>query len=228
MTDLPAPAPSPLRRRSVLFVLSAPSGGGKSTLYKGLTATPPDFVYSISCTTRQPRPGERDGVDYHFLTRAAFEERIAEGDFLEYAEVHGHYYGTPRSLVLQSLREGRDVLVDVDTQGAAMIRANEHTEIRDALADIFLMPPSLEELGRRLAARGTETAEQIAVRLRNARREMEEWRHYRYTISGSIDEVLASFRAIMRAERAASRRLIFDLPSDPGLSPESTPVCSAS
>ncbi len=204
-------ANSPLRRRSVLFVLSAPSGGGKSTLYKGLMATPPDFVYSISCTTRKPRPGEVDGKDYYFLTHAEFERRIAEGDFLEYAEVHGNYYGTPRSLVLKALREGNDVLVDVDTQGAAMIRANEHPEIREALADVFLMPPSLEELRRRLAERGTETEEQMETRLRNAKEEMAQWPLYRYTLSGSIEEVLAGFRAIMRAERSASRRLIIDL-----------------
>jgi len=202
---------APSSRRSVLFVVSAPSGGGKSTLHKGLAATGPDFVYSISCTTRQPRPGEVDGKDYYFLTHEEFERRIAEGDFLEYARVHGNYYGTPRSLVLKSLREGHDVLVDVDTQGAAMIRANEHPEIREALADVFLMPPSLDELRRRLLARGTETAEQLEVRLHNAREEMAQWRHYRYTITGSIDEVLASFRAIMRAERCASHRQLIDL-----------------
>ena len=204
-------AASPLRRRSVLFVLSAPSGGGKSTLYKGLMATPPDFVYSISCTTRQPRPGEIDGKDYYFLTHEEFEKRIAEGDFLEYAKVHGNYYGTPRSLVLKALREGNDVLVDVDTQGAAMIRANEHPEIREALADVFLMPPSLDELRRRLAERGTETEEQMETRLRNAKEEMAQWRLYRYTLSGSIEEVLSGFRAVMRAERSVSRRLLIDL-----------------
>ena len=209
MTDRQEPLP--FRRRSVLFVLSAPSGGGKSTLYKGLMETPPDFVYSISCTTRKPRPGEIDGKDYYFLSHEEFKQRIAEGDFLEYAEVHGNYYGTPRSLVLKALREGNDVLVDVDTQGAAMIRANEHPEIREALADVFLMPPGLDELRRRLAQRGTETEEQMATRLHNAKEEMAQWKHYRYTITGSIDEVLTGFRAIMRAERSASRRLNIEL-----------------
>jgi guanylate kinase len=202
---------TPLRRRSVLFILSAPSGGGKSTLYKGLLATPPDFIYSISCTTRKPRPGEVDGKDYYFLTHEEFKRRIEEGDFLEYAEVHGNYYGTPRSLVLKALREGNDVLVDVDTQGAAMIRANEHPEIRDAYTDVFLMPPSLDELRRRLAERNTETEEQMETRLRNAKEEMAQWPHYRYTITGSIEEVLAGFRAIMRAERSASHRLEIEI-----------------
>src|SRR5690606_4339357 len=186
--------------------LSAPSGGGKSTLYHGLKATP-DFVYSISCTTRAPRPGEVDGADYHFISHAEFERRIAEGDFLEYAEVHGNYYGTPRSLVLDQLRAGVDVLVDIDVQGAAAIRANPHPEIADALVDVFLMPPSIEELRRRLTQRGTESEEQLALRLKNAELEMAEWHRYRYVITGSIEEVLTGFRSIMRAERLATRRL---------------------
>lgn len=197
---------SPFRRQGILFVLSAPSGGGKSTLYHGLKATP-DFVYSISCTTRAPRPGEVDGVDYHFISHAEFERRIAEGDFLEYAQVHGNYYGTPRSRVLEQLRAGVDVLVDIDVQGAAAIRANPHPEIAGALVDVFLMPPGIDELRRRLTQRGTESEEQLALRLKNAEVEMAEWNRYRYVITGSIEEVLSGFRSIMRAERLATRRL---------------------
>lgn len=197
---------SPFRRKGILFILSAPSGGGKSTLYQGLRATP-DFAYSISCTTRKPRTGEVDGEHYHFISHAEFERRIADGDFLEYAEVHGHYYGTPRSLVLDQLRAGVDVLVDIDVQGAATIRANPHPEIADALVDVFLMPPCLEELRRRLEQRGTETPDQLALRLKNAEMEMAEWHRYRYALSGSIEEVLAGFRAIMIAERLATSRL---------------------
>ncbi len=211
---------SPKARNGILFVLSAPSGGGKSTLYHGLRATP-DFVYSISCTTRKPRPGEVEGSDYYFLSHAEFERRIAEGDFLEYAEVHGNYYGTPRNLVLDQLRAGVDVLVDIDVQGAAQIRANPHPEIANALADVFLMPPGIDELRRRLEARGTETEAQIATRLANAEREMAEWHRYRYVVTGTIEEVLLGFRSIMSAERLASRRML-----PPPASPDSASSAS--
>ncbi len=203
----PLPEPSAPQRSGILFVLSAPSGAGKSTLCNGLRLTP-DFVYSVSCTTRAPRPGEADGVDYYFLTKIDFEQRIAGGEFLEYAKVHGNYYGTLRNTVLQSLRAGEDVLIDIDTQGAAMIRQSEHPEIRDALADVFLIPSHLDVLHRRLAKRATETPEECAIRLRNAAVEMQQWPHYRYTIvTGSVEDDLVNFRAIMRAERALSRRL---------------------
>ena len=197
-------------RSGILFILSAPSGAGKSTLRAGLQANQ-DFAYSVSCTTRAPRSGEVDGSDYHFLTREDFERKITTGEFLEHAQVHGNYYGTLKSAVLDALRAGTDVLIDIDVQGAAMIRATEHPEIRDALADIFLMPSSMEVLRRRLAKRGTETPEQIALRLRNAETEMREWRCYRYAlITGTPEEDVAGFRAIMQAERSRSSRLLFD------------------
>ncbi len=195
------------RRTGILFVVSAPSGAGKSTLLNALRPGA-DFIYSVSCTTRTPRLGEVDGEDYFFLPKARFEERIAAGDFIEHAEVHGQYYGTLRETVMRSLSEGVDVLVDVDVQGARSIRG-DCAAICDALADVFIMPPSLEELHRRLLKRGTETAEQIDIRLRAASGEMEAWHDYKYTIiTGSVEEDLAKFRAIMRAERYLSRRLI--------------------
>ncbi len=193
-------------RRGILFVLSAPSGAGKSTLVAALRQTP-DFVYSVSCTTREPRAGEIEGEDYVFLSREEFTRRIAAGDFVEHARVHDHDYGTLRETVLQNIETGIDVLIDIDIQGARQIR-EEGSAIRDSLADIFIMPPSLEELRRRLIKRGTETLAQIELRLGNAATEMEAWRHYRYTIvSGSIEEDLQKFRAIMRAERYLSRRM---------------------
>ncbi len=196
------------RRRGILFVVSAPSGAGKSTLLNSLRQTP-DFVYSVSCTTRAPRPGEIDGEDYHFLSHTQFQERLDAGEFLEFARVHGQYYGTLRAGVIQQLDEGIDVLIDIDVQGALAIRSDSTPEIRGSLADIFIMPPSLEELRHRLVRRGTETPEQIEVRLANAATEMEAWRVYRYTlISGSVEEDLQKFRAIMRAERYLSRRMI--------------------
>jgi len=210
MTKPASTAPLGISRKGILFVLSAPSGAGKSTLCNGLRQTP-DFVYSVSCTTRPPRPGEIDGEDYYFLTKPDFQQRIEAGEFLEHAVVHGNHYGTLRSNVLQHLRGGVDVLIDIDTQGAGMIRQCTHPEIQDSLADVFLMPTSLDELRRRLAKRGTETQEQIDTRLRNAASEMEKWREYRYTIiTGSIEEDLQKFRAIMHAERYLSKRLILN------------------
>ena len=193
-------------RQGILFVVSAPSGAGKSTLTTALRTTK-DFVYAVSCTTRAPRPGETHGEDYHFLTVEDFRRNVEAGEFLEYAEVHGNFYGTLRRDVLVHLHAGVDVLIDIDTQGADTIRASADPTIRDALADVFIMPPSRAELRRRLLKRGTETPEQIERRLANAAGEMARWRDYRYTIiSGSVEEDLAKFRAIMRAERYLSRR----------------------
>jgi guanylate kinase len=197
-------------RYGILFVVSAPSGAGKTTLCDALRQTP-DFVYSVSCTTRPPRAGEIEGEDYQFLSEQEFLKLVKAGEFLEFAQVHEHYYGTLKKPILSSLREGVDILIDIDTQGAAAIRACDDEFIRAALADVFIMPPDLEELRRRLTKRGTETAEQIELRLRNAAREMELWRGYRYTIiSKSVEGDLLKFRQIMGAERYLSRRLIRD------------------
>ncbi|MEQ1850774.1 MAG: guanylate kinase [Chthoniobacteraceae bacterium] len=196
-----------MNRRGILFVISAPSGGGKSTLLK-LLSEKPDFAYSVSCTTRAPRPGEVDGRDYHFLSIAEFEQRIAAGEFLEHAQVHGNRYGTLKRTVVESLGSGRDVLMDVDTQGAAQIRENADAELHASLVDIFLMPPSMDELRRRLLKRATETPEQLDIRLRNAKSEMAEWQQYCYTmISGTPLQDFENFRAIMHAERMRSSRM---------------------
>jgi guanylate kinase len=199
-----------IHRSGILFVLSAPSGAGKTTLTTALRQKP-DFVYAVSCTTRPPRPGEIDGEDYFFLGEEDFRARIAAGDFLEFAEVHGRFYGTLRSTVVDNLSQGVDVLIDIDTVGAASIRNCGDPVIAAALADVFIMPPGLDELARRLRRRGTESEEQIATRLANAAAEMRHWRDYRYTlISGSMEEDIEKFRAVMRAERYLSRRL--DIP----------------
>jgi len=188
-------------------VVSAPSGAGKTTLCDALRQTP-DFVYSVSCTTRPPRAGEIEGDDYHFLTEKDFLARVAAGDFLEYANVHGRYYGTTREPLISNLQNGVDVLIDVDIQGAAAIRNADDETIRRALCDVFIMPPDLDELRKRLTKRGTETPEQIESRIVTAAREMELWRDYRYTIiSKSMEEDLLKFRNIMGAERYLSRRL---------------------
>jgi guanylate kinase len=195
-------------RRGILFVVSAPSGAGKTTLVERIRRTP-DLFYSVSCTTRTPRAGEMDGQDYRFLSDADFRERVAKGEFVEHAQVHGDHYGTLREPIVTNLETGNDVLIDIDTQGAAVIRNCGDPLIRDALADVFIMPPDLEELRKRLLKRGTETAQQIDSRLATAAREMEHWRDYRYTIiSGSVEEDLQRFRQIMEAESYLSRRLI--------------------
>jgi guanylate kinase len=195
------------RRQGILFVLSAPSGTGKTTLCESLRATP-DFIYSVSCTTRAPRAGEVDGTDYHFLTHEEFLGKIERGEMLEYALVHGNYYGTMKATVKEALFHGTDVLLDIDVQGASTIRKTDDELLGGSLVDVFIMPPTLEELEKRLRKRGTETEEQVQQRLRTGREEMRLWPLYKYTIlSGSMEEDLIKFRAIMRAERYLSRRL---------------------
>jgi guanylate kinase len=195
-------------RSGILFVVSAPSGAGKTTLVERIRQTP-NLLYSVSCTTRAPRVGEIDGEGYQFLSEADFRERVDKGDFLEHAQVHGDRYGTLREPVVTNLKSGKNVLIDIDTQGAAVIRNCGDPLIRDALADVFIMPPDLEELRKRLLNRGTETTEQIDSRLATAAREMGHWRDYRYTIiSGSMEEDLRRFRQIMEAESYLTRRLI--------------------
>jgi guanylate kinase len=194
-------------RHGILFVISAPSGAGKTTVVQALRDTGRVF-YSVSCTTRAPRAGEIDGTHYHFLSHAEFLAKLAVRDFLEHAQVHGDYYGTLHEPVLSNLKNGVDVLIDIDTQGAATIRNFDNPIVRQALADIFIMPPDLEELRRRLTKRGSETAQQIESRLGTATREMELWRDYRYTIvSGSVEEDLENVRNIMCAETFLSKRL---------------------
>jgi guanylate kinase len=194
-------------RRGILFLISAPSGGGKSTLLK-LLSSYNDFAYSVSCTTRAPRPGEVEGKDYFFLSHEEFERRVAAGEFLEHARVHGNCYGTLRDAVMRSLENGQDVLLDVDVQGADQIRNNAGDNLRGCMVDVFLTPPTMAELERRLKKRNTETAEQLAVRLENAHAEMMRWKDYHYLIlSGSPQEDLENFRAIMLAERLRADRL---------------------
>ncbi len=194
------------RRSGILFLLSAPSGAGKTTLCDALRQNP-DFYYTVSCTTREPRPGEIDGEDYHFISTSEFDRRVAAGDFLEHATVHEHRYGTLRAPVVEHLLAGEDLLMDIDTAGAEQIRACDDPIIQEALVDIFLYPPSLEELRRRLEKRGTESAAEIETRLQNAAIEMQSWNRYRYLIrSESIETNLRQFRCIMQAERNRTAR----------------------
>jgi guanylate kinase len=194
-------------RSGIIFVVSAPSGTGKSTICNNLRQTG-DFVFSVSCTTRQPRKGEENGEDYFFISRQEFEQKISQSEFLEYAEVHGNYYGTLKSQVMGFVHKGTDVVMDIDVAGARQIRHCGDTLVREALVDIFIMPPTMAELEKRLRKRGTETEEQIQVRLKNAAAEITLWSEYQYTLlSETMEEDLIKFRAIIRAERYRSIRL---------------------
>ncbi|HEX5790631.1 MAG TPA: guanylate kinase [Luteolibacter sp.] len=196
-----------IRRTGILLVVSGPSGSGKTTLCRQL-ANAGEAHYSISCTTRSAREGEVDGRDYHFLSRWAFEGRIADDDFLEYAEVHGNLYGSLKSEVLDYLRAGTDVVMDIDVQGAEQVRSCSDPDIQRALVDLFVMPPDGEELRARLSGRGTDSAEVIDLRMRNAQDEMRHWPHYRYRLdSGSREEDYRRFMALVTAERMKVERM---------------------
>jgi guanylate kinase len=213
----PAPQSDVRRRRKVessipessaasplLFVISAPSGGGKTTLCQQLLATRKDIIRAVTCTTRAPRPGEREGVDYYFLDASTFLRRVQAGHFLEHATVHGNSYGTLRSEVFERLRQGKNVLLNIDVQGAAAIRACvEHDDdLKRALVSVFLTPPSLEILKVRLKNRGQDSAASIQKRLSVARQEIGQWKNFDYLIiSTSIQEDLRRMVAIIEAEQ---------------------------
>ncbi len=201
---------SKLSRLGILCVVSGPSGSGKTTLCRRLADSVPDCVYSVSCTTRPPREGETDGVDYHFLSNAEFEEKIAAGELLEYAQVHagGRYYGTLKQPVIDSLNRGIDVLMDLDVQGAEQVRQIEDAAIRDSLIDVFILPPTVEELMDRVRKRGPISPEELELRMNNAREEMRHWEAYQYAILSADKEAdFAEFGAILQAERHRASRM---------------------
>lgn len=196
----------------LLLIVSAPSGAGKTTLCERLLAANPGMVYSVSCTTRAPRDGERDGVNYTFLAEAEFLDRVREGLFLEHAKVHGHWYGTLSGPVRAALGSGSDVLMDIDVQGAAQIRAAvarlpREDLLRRAYADVFIYPPSLDELRRRLTSRGKDAPETVDRRLRQAGIEMASGGEYRYAlVNDELDRAAGILGAIVIAERHRTSR----------------------
>jgi guanylate kinase len=188
----------------LLFVISAPSGGGKTTLCQELLASRKEMTRAITCTTRAKRPGEKEGTDYYFLDATTFLRRVQAGHFLEHATVYGNSYGTLRSEVSDKLRQGRDVLLNIDVQGAASIRACvEHDEdLKRAFISVFLTPPSLDILEARLKKRGQDAPAVIQKRLSVARQEISQWKNFDYLIiSTSIKEDLRRMTAIIEAEK---------------------------
>jgi guanylate kinase len=187
-----------MARRGVMLVLSSPSGAGKTTLAKALLAAEPSLAMSISVTTRKPRPGEVDGRDYHFIDAAAFERLKEAGDLLEWAHVHGNLYGTPRGPVMEALSAGRDVLFDIDWQGAQQLAASAPAD----LVRVFVLPPSAATLGQRLHARAQDGADVVARRLAAAGGEISHWPEYDYVI---VNDVIADSLSILRGVLAAER-----------------------
>ena len=199
----------------LLLLISAPSGGGKTTLTQRLLATQKNMTRAVTCTTRAARPGEKDGVDYYFLDAGSFLRRVQAGNFLEHATVYGNSYGTLKAEVLGKLRQGKDVVLNVDVQGAATIRerTQEDPELQGVLISIFLTPPSLDILEQRLRRRGTDSAAVIQKRLSVARQEIGQWKNFDYLlISTSIEEDLRRTVAIVDAEKMrTARRAAFEL-----------------
>jgi guanylate kinase len=194
-----------IARRGLMFVLSSPSGAGKTTLSRLLLKADRGVALSVSVTTRLKRRGEVDGRDYHFIDRSRFDAMVKRGELLEWAEVFGHCYGTPRRPVEQALRSGRDVLFDIDWQGTQQLRE----KARDDLVSVFILPPAVRELERRLKSRAQDSHNVIGARMAKAAGEMSHWPEYDYVIvNRDIDEAFAEVTAILAAERLKRERQI--------------------
>jgi guanylate kinase len=203
MQERAMPNSSPFKRRGVLFILSSPSGAGKSTVARKLLASDAGLEMSVSATTRPPRPGEVDGKDYHFVSLEKFREMVAAGEFLEWAHVFGHRYGTPHAPVDKALSEGRDVLFDIDWQGAQQLFQQAGGDV----VRVFIFPPSLTELERRLRARGTDSDDVISARMERAAAEISHWDGYEYVlVNEDADACFASVQTILNAERLKRSR----------------------
>lgn len=190
-------------RRGLMFVISSPSGAGKGTLSRNILDTDRDMTLSISVTTRDRRPSEINGVHYHFISQQRFVSMRDGGELLEWAEVHGNYYGTPQAPVEEALASGRDVLFDIDWQGAAQLRDKMSVDV----VSVFILPPSMAELRSRLTRRAEDAPEVIEKRLVNARREIAEWPNFDYVVvNDDLDAAFADLTAILRAERSRRSR----------------------
>ena len=197
------PVTLPFTRRGLLFVLSSPSGAGKSTIARELLKADPSLAMSVSATTRPMRPGEVDGVDYHFVTLEQFREMVAAGEFLEWAHVFGHRYGTPRAPVEALLSKGADILFDIDWQGAQQLFQQAGGDV----VRVFIFPPSLDELERRLRARGTDSDEVITARMDRATNEISHWDGYDYVlVNDDVARCFGDVHNILKSERLKRSR----------------------
>jgi guanylate kinase len=197
-----------ITRRGMLIVVSAPSGAGKTSLCHEIRFVLPDLAYSISYTTRQPRPGETNGKDFHFVSEATFRAMVDRGEFAEWATVHGNLYGTGAKALEQLLTAGLDVLLDIDTQGARQLRARYPEEVY-----VFVAAPSMRELEQRLRERKSDAPQEIAKRMARAREEIMAWREYDYLIiNRDLKEAVNDLAAVIQAERCRTKRLSLSLP----------------
>ncbi len=195
--------PSEIRRRGLMLVLSSPSGAGKTTISHALLARDDNLIMSVSATTRPKRPGEVDGEDYHFVDATEFDLMVKRKELLEYAKVFGNYYGTPKGPVEEALREGRDVLFDIDWQGAQQLEQNAGGD----LVSVFVLPPSTRDLERRLKSRAQDSDEVVAKRMARAAEEMSHWSEYDYIIvNHDVETSVAKVEAILTAERLRRKR----------------------
>jgi guanylate kinase len=205
-TVMDASTDAPLRRRrGLLIVLSSPSGAGKTTISRMLLETDPEITMSVSATTRPKRPGEVDDVDYHFVSDSEFDRLIEVDEFVEWAPVFGFRYGTPKAPVKAALKDGRDILFDIDWQGTQQL----HSAMGEDLVRVFILPPSMAELERRLRDRGTDPAEVVADRMERASGEISHWAEYDYVlVNRDMDDCLSQVRSIVAAERLKRSRQI--------------------
>ena len=205
-----------LARLGIVLVVSGPSGAGKSTICNRVLRETSNLRFSVSCTTRAPRAGEKNGRDYHFISKDEFESHIQRGAFLEFAQVHGQYYGTLRSEVDQHIRAGQDVLLDIDIQGVAQIQKKKNDAIWARCAQyVFISPPSREELERRLRGRGTEEEAKIRSRLNTSLTEMTHWKNYDYLlVNVDIDDSIQKMKNIIQTQRLRTSLLTGSTPWD--------------